>query len=57
MDGGFILFEWEYYYCWGLDYEKLVLVVFDVIVMYFGLMNCGVEIDGIIVDDINCSVI
>lgn len=57
MDGGFILLECEYYYCYGLDVDKLLYVKLDVIVMYFGFMNCGVEIDGMIVDDINCSVI
>lgn len=30
---------------WGLMFECFVFVVFDVIVMYLGLMNCGVEID------------
>lgn len=57
MDGGFILLECEYYYCYGLDVVKFSYVKDDVIVMYSGFMNCGVEIDGEIVDDINCLVI
>lgn len=57
MDGGFIPSEREYYHRWGLDPEKLALAADDAIVMHPGPMNRGVEIDGIIADDINRSVI
>lgn len=57
MDGGFIPSEREYYHRWGLDTEKLSYAKPDAIVMHPGPMNRGVEIDGIIADDINRSVI
>ena len=57
MDGGFIPSEREYYYCFGLNKEKLSLAKEDAIVMHPGPMNRGVEIDGELADDINRSVI
>ncbi|MEJ2001724.1 MAG: aspartate carbamoyltransferase catalytic subunit [Maritimibacter sp.] len=57
MDGGFIPSEREYYHRWGLDAEKLAHAKPDAIVMHPGPMNRGVEIDGVIADDINRSVI
>ncbi len=57
MDGGFIPSEREYYHRYGLDKEKLSLAKDDAIVMHPGPMNRGVEIDGLIADDINVSVI
>ncbi len=57
MDGGFIPSEREYYHRWGLDAEKLSYAKPDAIVMHPGPMNRGVEIDGVIADDINRSVI
>jgi len=57
MDGGFIPSEREYYHRFGLDAEKLAYAKPDAIVMHPGPMNRGVEIDGIIADDINRSVI
>ena len=57
MDGGFIPSEREYYHRFGLDAEKLSHAKDDAIVMHPGPMNRGVEIDGIIADDINRSVI
>ena len=57
MDGGFIPSEREYYHRWGLDAAKLALAKEDAIVMHPGPMNRGVEIDGVLADDINRSVI
>lgn len=57
MDGGFIPSEREYFHRYGLDAAKLALAKDDAIVMHPGPMNRGVEIDGLIADDINVSVI
>lgn len=57
MDGGFIPSEREYYHRWGLDPAKLAHAKHDAIVMHPGPMNRGVEIDGVLADDINRSVI
>lgn len=57
MDGGFIPSEREYYHRFGLDPAKLRAAKPDAIVMHPGPMNRGVEIDGILADDINRSVI
>jgi aspartate carbamoyltransferase catalytic subunit len=57
MDGAFIPSEREYYHRFGLDAEKLACAKPDAIVMHPGPMNRGVEIDGLIADDINRSVI
>jgi aspartate carbamoyltransferase catalytic subunit len=57
MDGAFIPSEREYYHRYGLDAEKLAHAAPDAIVMHPGPMNRGVEIDGLIADDINRSVI
>ncbi|KPQ14862.1 MAG: aspartate carbamoyltransferase PyrB [Rhodobacteraceae bacterium HLUCCA09] len=57
MDGGFIPSEREYYWRFGLDAETLSHAAPDAIVMHPGPMNRGVEIDGLLADDINRSVI
>ncbi|PTX54917.1 aspartate carbamoyltransferase [Litoreibacter ponti] len=57
MDGGFIPSEREYYHRYGLDPEKLAYAKDDAIIMHPGPMNRGVEIDGVLADDINRSVI
>jgi aspartate carbamoyltransferase catalytic subunit len=57
MDGGFIPSEREYYHRYGLDPEKLSYAKDDAIIMHPGPMNRGVEIDGVLADDINRSVI
>ena len=57
MDGGFIPSAREYYHRFGLDAEKLAFAKPDAIVMHPGPMNRGVEIDGLLADDINVSVI
>ena len=57
MDGGFIPSTREYYHRFGLDADKLSHAKPDAIVMHPGPMNRGVEIDGMLADDINRSVI
>ncbi|MBE3638989.1 aspartate carbamoyltransferase catalytic subunit [Mangrovicoccus algicola] len=57
MDGGFIPSEREYFHRFGLDAEKLGYARPDAIVMHPGPMNRGVEIDGLIADDLTRSVI
>ncbi len=57
MDGGLIPSMREYYHRFGLDAEKLAAAKPDAIVMHPGPMNRGVEIDGLLADDINVSVI
>ena len=57
MDGGFIPSEREYFHRFGLTQETLAYAKPDAIVMHPGPMNRGVEIDGILADDINRSVI
>ncbi|WP_172326950.1 aspartate carbamoyltransferase catalytic subunit [Mangrovicoccus sp. HB161399] len=57
MDGGFIPSEREYFHRFGLDAEKLGYARDDAIVMHPGPMNRGVEIDGLIADDLTRSVI
>ena len=57
MDGALIPSMREYYHRFGLDAEKLGHARPDAIVMHPGPMNRGVEIDGLLADDINVSVI
>ncbi len=57
MDGALIPSMREYYHRFGLDAEKLSAARPDAIVMHPGPMNRGVEIDGLLADDINVSVI
>jgi len=57
MDGALVPSMREYYHRFGLDAEKLAAAKADAIVMHPGPMNRGVEIDGVIADDINVSVI
>jgi len=57
MDGALIPSMREYYHRFGLDAEKLGHAKPDAIVMHPGPMNRGVEIDGLLADDINVSVI
>jgi aspartate carbamoyltransferase catalytic subunit len=57
MDGALIPSMREYYHRFGLDAEKLSSARADAIVMHPGPMNRGVEIDGLLADDINVSVI
>ena len=57
MDAGLIPSEREYFHRFGLDQKKLSFAKEDAIVMHPGPMNRGVEIDGIIADDMTKSVI
>ncbi len=57
MKFGFIPSRREYFNRFGLNNQKLSLAKDDAIVMHPGPMNRGVEIDGIIADDLNRSVI
>jgi aspartate carbamoyltransferase catalytic subunit len=57
MDGALVPSAREYYHRFGLDAAKLAHAKADAIVMHPGPMNRGVEIDGLIADDINVSVI
>jgi aspartate carbamoyltransferase catalytic subunit len=57
MDGALVPSAREYYHRFGLDAAKLAHARPDAIVMHPGPMNRGVEIDGLIADDINVSVI
>ncbi len=57
MKFGFIPSRREYFNRFGLDNQKLSLAKDDAIVMHPGPMNRGIEIDGIIADDLNRSVI
>ena len=57
MEDGLIPSEREYFHRYGLDAAKVSRAKHDAIVMHPGPMNRGVEIDGVIADDINRSVI
>jgi aspartate carbamoyltransferase catalytic subunit len=57
MGDGLIPSEREYFHRYGLDQKKLLHAKDDAIVMHPGPMNRGVEIDGMIADDITRSVI
>ena len=57
MNSGFIPSEREYFHRFGLDQKKLAYSKSDAIVMHPGPMNRGVEIDGMIADDMTRSVI
>ena len=57
MGKGFIPSEREYFYRFGLNNKKLLFAKHDAIVMHPGPMNRGVEIDGMIADDLTRSVI
>ena len=57
MAGGFVPSVREYFRHYGLDAAKLAHARPDCLVMHPGPMNRGVEIDGLIADDINVSVI
>ncbi|MDZ5648468.1 aspartate carbamoyltransferase catalytic subunit [Nitrospirillum sp. BR 11828] len=57
MQGQFVPSVREYYQFFGLDYEKLAAAKPDALIMHPGPMNRGVEIDSLVADDINRSVI
>ncbi len=57
MEGGLIPSEREYFHRYGLDAAKLRHAREDAIIMHPGPMNRGVEIDGLLADDLRRSVI
>ncbi|HEY5048731.1 MAG TPA: aspartate carbamoyltransferase catalytic subunit [Rhizomicrobium sp.] len=57
MAGAFVPSTREYFRFWGLDREKLACAKPGALVMHPGPMNRGVEIDSVVADDIEVSVI
>lgn len=57
MQGSFVPSVPEYFHFYGLTYDKLRAAKPDALIMHPGPMNRGVEIDGIVADDINRSAI
>lgn len=57
MSGGFVPSVREFHHRYGLDHEKLAAAKHDAIVMHPGPMNRGVEIDALVADDLEHSVI
>ncbi len=57
MRGSFVPSTREYFRRYGLTWEKLEVARPDVLVMHPGPMNRGVEIDGVVADDIHRSAI
>lgn len=57
MQGAYIPSIREYFHFYGLSYEKLAVAAPDALVMHPGPMNRGVEIDSVLADDIDRSVI
>ena len=57
MHGAYVPSVREYHRYFGLDYEKLSYAKPDALIMHPGPMNRGVEIDTLVADDINRSVI
>src|SRR5712675_1367496 len=57
MHGSFVPSTREYFYFFGLDYDKLKLAKPDALIMHPGPMNRGVEIGSEVADDIDRSLI
>ncbi|MDX6750335.1 aspartate carbamoyltransferase catalytic subunit [Geminicoccaceae bacterium 1502E] len=57
MQGQFVPSLREYFHLYGLTWEKLELAAPDAMIMHPGPMNRGVEIDGVVADDIDRSAI
>lgn len=57
MNGTYVPSTREYFYFYGLDYEKLEVAKPNALIMHPGPMNRGVEIDSEVADDIKRSVI
>lgn len=57
MAGQYIPSTREYFYFYGLDYEKLEVAKPNALIMHPGPMNRGVEIDSEVADDIKRSLI
>ena len=57
MQGSFVPSLREYFHFYGLTYDKLRAAKPDALIMHPGPMNRGVEIDGVVADDIDRSAI
>ncbi len=57
MNGQYVPSTREYFYFYGLDYEKLAVAKADAVIMHPGPMNRGVEIDSEVADDLTRSMI
>ena len=57
MQGSFVPSVAEYFHFYGLTYDKLRVAKPDALIMHPGPMNRGVEIDGVVADDIDRSAI
>jgi aspartate carbamoyltransferase catalytic subunit len=57
MQGSYVPSIREYFHFYGLDYAKLANARADALIMHPGPMNRGVEIDSVVADDIDRSVI
>jgi aspartate carbamoyltransferase catalytic subunit len=57
MQGSFVPSVAEYFHFHGLTYDKLRAAKPDALIMHPGPMNRGVEIDGVVADDIDRSAI
>lgn len=57
MQGSFVPSVREYFYHYGLTFDKLAAAKPDALIMHPGPMNRGVEIDGEVADDIDRSAI
>ena len=57
MQGSFVPSLAEYFHFYGLTYDKLRAARPDALIMHPGPMNRGVEIDGVVADDIDRSAI
>ncbi|SNB55315.1 aspartate carbamoyltransferase [Arboricoccus pini] len=57
MQGSFVPSLAEYFHLFGLTYDKLRAARSDALIMHPGPMNRGVEIDGVVADDIDRSAI
>ncbi len=57
MSGQYVPSTREYFYFYGLDYEKLAVAKPDAVIMHPGPMNRGVEIDSEVADDLKRSMI
>lgn len=57
MQGGYVPSVREYFRYYGLTWDKLAAARPDALVMHPGPMNRGVEIDGVVADDIDRSAV
>lgn len=57
MTGSYVPSGREYFHFYGLDREKLAAAKPDALIMHPGPMNRGVEIDSLVADDIDRSLI